>query len=57
MAEKKMFSDTLLETTATEESPDAIWQGEILRRPANQCQLTEGMVGLLRMTSPGDLSF
>jgi hypothetical protein len=52
-----MFSDTLLETTATEDAPVAIWPGEILRRPENQWQLTDGMFGLLRMTSPGDLSF
>ena len=45
------------ETTATEESRVAIWQGEILRRPENQWQLTDGMVGLLRMTSSEDLSF
>jgi hypothetical protein len=57
MAEKKIFSDTLPGTTVTEDSPVAIWQGEILRRPENQWQLTDGIVGLLRMTSKGDLSF
>ncbi len=57
MAEKKIFSGAQLETMATEESRVASWQGEILRRPENQCRLTEGMVGLLRMTLSENLSF
>jgi hypothetical protein len=42
----------LPDTTATEESPVAN-RHEILRRPKNQCQLTDGIFGLLRMTATG----
>jgi hypothetical protein len=42
----------LPDTTATEESPIAN-RHEILRRPKNQCQLTDDIVGLLRMTATG----
>jgi hypothetical protein len=57
MAEKKIFSGVQVETTATEGSRVASWPGEILRRPENQCRLTGGMVGLLRMTLSENLSF
>ena len=58
MAEKKIFSGAQLETMATEESRVASRQeGKILRRPDNECRLTGGMVGLLRMTLSENLSF
>lgn len=50
MPEKKIFSGAKLETTATEESQGASFQGEILRRPMIVCQTTEYSTGLLRMT-------
>ncbi len=42
----------LPDTTATEKSPVAN-RHEILRRPKSRCQLTDGIVGLLRMTATG----
>jgi hypothetical protein len=51
MVEKKLFPQVLIETTATEESPVSSGRGKILRRPEIWCHLTDGVVGLLRMTS------
>jgi hypothetical protein len=51
MAEKKIVAHMWLETTATKESPGAGWKREILRWPKSPFQLTDGVVGLLRMTS------
>jgi hypothetical protein len=50
MVEKKMLSQMLIETTATEESPVSSGQGKILRRPEIWCRLADSVVGLLRMT-------
>jgi hypothetical protein len=53
MAEKKIFSNLLIETMATEESPVPSRQGKILRRPLIARQKTIYDGGLLRMTMKG----